>query len=200
MDFQRKFHANGTLARYKARLVINGRCQQVGVDCNETFSLVVKPSTIHTVLSLVVSRSWPIHQLNVKNAFLHVDLQETAYMFQPPGSMDSGNPKHVCHLRKSLYGFKQAPRAWYHRFTTYIQQHGCKSTNSDTSLFVFQHGQKKTYLLLYVDDNLLTASDTATLRYFIDLLSQEFAMSDLVPLHRFLGVQVQHKHGGLFLS
>lgn len=84
--YRHKFHANGKLTRYKTRLVINGKCQQVEVDCNETFSPVVKPTTIRTVLTLVVSRSWKIHQLDVKNAFLHGDLKETIYMFQPPDS------------------------------------------------------------------------------------------------------------------
>ncbi|GJV17346.1 ribonuclease H-like domain-containing protein [Tanacetum coccineum] len=83
--FKHKFHADGTLSRYKARLVANGCSQQLGVDFDETFSPVVKPATIRTVLSLVVSRQWPIHQLDVKNAFLNGDLSETVYMHQPPG-------------------------------------------------------------------------------------------------------------------
>lgn len=90
--FRHKFHAMGLLKDTKARLVINGKSQQVGVDCDETFSPVVKPTTIRTVLSLVVSRSWPIHQLDVKNAFLHGNLNETIYMFQPPGFVDTKNP------------------------------------------------------------------------------------------------------------
>ncbi|GKF27756.1 ribonuclease H-like domain-containing protein [Tanacetum coccineum] len=69
--FKHEFNAGGSLSMYKARLVANGRSQQQGIDCDETFSPVVKPATIHTILSLVVSRDWPIHQLDVKNAFLH---------------------------------------------------------------------------------------------------------------------------------
>nr|GEY92693.1 ribonuclease H-like domain-containing protein [Tanacetum cinerariifolium] len=83
--FKHKFHVDGTLSRYKARLVANGSSQQLGVDFDETFSPVVKPATIRTVLSLVVSRKWPIHQLDVKNAFLNGDLSETIYMHQPTG-------------------------------------------------------------------------------------------------------------------
>lgn len=73
--FSHKFNADGTLRRYKSRLVANGKSQQVGVDCEETFSPVIKPTTIRTVLHLAVSRNWPLHQLDVKNAFLHGTLE-----------------------------------------------------------------------------------------------------------------------------
>ncbi|GJT53246.1 ribonuclease H-like domain-containing protein [Tanacetum coccineum] len=106
--FKHKFNADGSLSRYKARLVANGRSQQQGIDCDETFSPVVKPATIRTVLSLVVSRNWPIHQLDVKNAFLHGNLSEIVYMHQPPGFVDPNKPDYVCHLQRSLYGLKQA--------------------------------------------------------------------------------------------
>ncbi|GKF17524.1 ribonuclease H-like domain-containing protein, partial [Tanacetum coccineum] len=92
--FKHKFHADGTLRRYKARLVANGSNHQHGVDFDKTFSQVVKPATIRTILSLVVSQQWPIHQLDVKNAFLNGDLSETVYMHQPPGFVDSRYPNH----------------------------------------------------------------------------------------------------------
>ncbi|GJR85977.1 ribonuclease H-like domain-containing protein [Tanacetum coccineum] len=114
--FKHKFHADGTLSRYKARLVANGSSQQLGVDFDETFSPVVKPATIRTVLSLGVFRQWPIHQLDVKNDFLNGDLSETVYMHQPPGFVNNRYPHHVCLLQRSLYGLKQAPRAWFQRF------------------------------------------------------------------------------------
>ncbi|GKD74092.1 ribonuclease H-like domain-containing protein, partial [Tanacetum coccineum] len=108
--FKHKFNADGSLSRYKARLVANGRSQQLGIDCDETFSPVVKLATICTVLSLAVSRDWPIHQLDVKNAFLHGHLSETVYMHQPPGFVDLNKPDYVCHLHRSLYGLNQASR------------------------------------------------------------------------------------------
>ncbi|GJW08609.1 ribonuclease H-like domain-containing protein [Tanacetum coccineum] len=74
---------------------------------------VVKSDTIGTILSLAVSQTWPIHQLDVKNAFLNGDLSETIYMHQPPGFFDYRYPRHVCLLQRSLYGLKQAPRAWF---------------------------------------------------------------------------------------
>ncbi|GJV70942.1 ribonuclease H-like domain-containing protein [Tanacetum coccineum] len=96
-------------------MVANGRSQQQGIDFDETFSPVVKPATIRTVLSLAVTSDWPIHQLDVKNAFLHGQLSETVYMHQPPGFVDSAHLDYVCHLQRSLYGLKQAPRAWFQR-------------------------------------------------------------------------------------
>jgi hypothetical protein len=90
-----------------------------GVNYDLNFSPVVKPATVHTVLSLVVSCSLHFHQLDVKNMFLHGTIFETVYYSQPTRFVDPMQPDQVCRLNKSLYGLKQAPRAWYSRFTTY---------------------------------------------------------------------------------
>lgn len=84
--FRHKHKFDGSFERHKARLVGDGRSQQKGVDCDETFSLVVKPANIRCVLSIALSHSWPIHQLDVKNVFLHGHLNKTIYMHQPLGS------------------------------------------------------------------------------------------------------------------
>ncbi|GKD61302.1 ribonuclease H-like domain-containing protein, partial [Tanacetum coccineum] len=110
--YKHKYNADGSLNRYKARLVANGRSQQQGINCDETFSPVVKPATIRTVLILSVSRQWPIHQLDVKNAFLYDHLTKTVYMHQPPRFTDSAHSDYVCLMQKSLYGRKQALRSW----------------------------------------------------------------------------------------
>ncbi|KAJ9542159.1 hypothetical protein OSB04_028665 [Centaurea solstitialis] len=198
--FRHKYHADGSLSRYKARLVANGRSQQQGIDCDETFSPVVKPATIRTVLSIAVSQHWPIHQLDVKNAFLHGHLQETVYMHQPPGFRDPRYPDHVCHLQRSLYGLKQAPRAWYHRFAQYALQIGFLHSRTDPSLFIYHSSHSTTYLLLYVDDIILIASSTALLRQIISQLGHEFAMTDLSALNYFLGISASRSSTSLFLS
>lgn len=125
--FKHKFNADGSLSRYKSRLVANGKSQQLGIDCDETFSPVVKPATIRAVLHVALARNWPLHQLDVKNAFLHGDLEETVYMHQPLGFVDKTKPDHVCLLKRSLYGLKQAPRAWNTRFASYARRLGCLS-------------------------------------------------------------------------
>ncbi|KAJ9551935.1 hypothetical protein OSB04_015980 [Centaurea solstitialis] len=198
--FRHKFNADGSLSRYKARLVANGRSQQQGIDCDETFSPVVKPATIRIVLSIAVSRQWPLHQLDVKNAFLHGHLQETVYMHQPPGFRDTQFPDHVCHLKRSLYGLKQAPRAWYHRFAHHAATIGFQHSRTDSSLFILHTAKATAYLLLYVDDIILTASSTDLLQQIIDKLSREFAMTDLGSLHYFLGISAVRSSTGLFLS
>ncbi|GJT80375.1 ribonuclease H-like domain-containing protein [Tanacetum coccineum] len=198
--FKHKFHADGSLSRYKARLVANGRSQQQGIDCDETFSPVVKPATIRTVLSLSVSRDWPIHQLDVKNAFLHGQLSETVYMHQPPGFVDSTKPDYVCHLQKSLYGLKQAPRAWFQRFASFATRIGFHHSKTDASLFVYHRGSDIAYLLLYVNDIILTASSTALLQRIINSLHGEFVMTYFGSLNYFLGISSQRTASGLFLS
>ncbi|GKA77813.1 ribonuclease H-like domain-containing protein [Tanacetum coccineum] len=115
--FRHKYLADGSLSRYKARLMANGSTQLEGIDVDETFYLVVKLGTIQTVLSLATSRHWPVYQLDVKNAFLHGDFTKTVYMHQPSVFQDSQHPDFVCLLQQSLYGLKKAPQAWAHVVT-----------------------------------------------------------------------------------
>ncbi|CAA7028521.1 unnamed protein product [Microthlaspi erraticum] len=198
--YRHKFRADGSLYRYKARLVANGKSQQPGIDCDETFSPVVKPATIHTVLTVAVTRDWPLHQLDVKNDFLYGDLEETVYMHQPPGFVDKTKPNHVCLLKRSIYGLKQAPRAWYNRFATYARKIGFHQSKLDQSLFIMSHGSDIAYLLLYVDDIVLTASAPSLLTKIIANLNTEFEMSDLGPVHHFLGISVTRDSNGIVMT
>jgi hypothetical protein len=169
------------------------------VDYDETFSPVIKFTTVRIVLSLALSRNWAIHQLDVKNAFLHGTLTEAVYCSQPTGFVNAANPDLVCRLNRSLYSLKQAPRAWYSRFTTYLTSIGFVEAKSDTSLFIYRRGEDLVYLLLYVDDIVLTASTIDLLQRTIITLQQEFAMKDLGPLHHFLGITIECRPQGLFL-
>lgn len=104
-----KRKSDGSLDKYKARLILKGFKQQYGIDYEDTFSLVVKPATIRIVLCIAISRGWSVRQLDVQNAFLHGFLEEEVYMQQPLGFEDPTKLNYVCKLDKALYGLNQAP-------------------------------------------------------------------------------------------
>ena len=106
-----KYKPDGSIERYKARLVVKGFTQEQGQDFDETFSLVVKMGTIRIVLSLAIEHGWTLSQLDVKNAFLHGDLKDEVYMEQPTGYAEQDANQYVCKLKKTLYGLKQASRS-----------------------------------------------------------------------------------------
>jgi hypothetical protein len=138
--------------------------------------------------------------LDVNNAFLQGTLSETVYCAQPAGFEDAAHPDFVCRLNRSLYGLKQAPRAWYSRFASFLLHLGFTEAKTDSSLFIYRSGTETAYLLLYVDDIVLTASSSNLLRRTISALQQEFSLKDLGLFHHFLGMHVQRTPSGLFLS
>ncbi|XP_071704681.1 uncharacterized mitochondrial protein AtMg00810-like [Rutidosis leptorrhynchoides] len=143
---------------------------------------------------------WPLHQLDVKNAFLNGNLSETVFMEQPPGFINAKFPSHVCHLKKALYSLKQAPRAWFQRLSTFLFQIGFSCSRADPSLFVYKPNSCVLYLLVYVDDIILIGNDDAMIRRFITRLHHEFVIKDLGKLSYFLGLEVTYTSTGLFLS
>ncbi|WVZ93596.1 hypothetical protein U9M48_039564 [Paspalum notatum var. saurae] len=188
--FKHKFHADGSLERYKARWVLHGFTQRPGIDYAETFSPVVKPATVRTVLSLALSRQRPVHQLDVKNAytvFSHQGLriQHILIMFAVLTNLCMDLNRHLLLGTASLL----------HTFSPLVLW-----KPSLTHLSVYRRGSDMAYLLVYVDDIVLTASSSQLLRGIINALQREFSMTDLGQLHHFLGMHVQPQEGGLFLS
>jgi len=113
---------------------------------------------------VAIIKHWSIHQLDVKNAFLHGTLNETVYMEQPPGFVHPQYSQYVCLLQKSLYGLHQAPRAWYDKFSNFLLEAGFFCSSIDPSLFILHKGQETLLLLLYVDDIILTGSSDKLLQ------------------------------------
>ena len=121
-------------------------------------------------------------------------------MKQPEGFEDSSKPTHICKLIKAIYGLKQAPRAWFDRLRAALLEWGFKNTKSDTSLFFLKTKSQVTFLLIYVDDIIVTGSDINFLQLFTQKLNESFALKDLGDLHYFLGVEVYRDESGMYLN
>ena len=197
--FTLKYLSNGVLDRYKARLVAKGFHQQYGHDFKETFSPVIKSTTVRSVLHVAVSKGWSIRQIDVNNAFLQGTLSDEVYVTQPPGFVDKDNAHHVCRLYKALYGLKQAPRAWYQELRSYLLTQGFVNSVADTSLFTLRHERTILYVLVYVDDMLITGSDTNIITRFIANLAARFSLKDLGEMSYFLGIEATRTSKGLHL-
>jgi hypothetical protein len=193
--FSIKYKVDGSIDRYKARLVAKGFTQTYGIDYTETFSPVAKLNTVRVLLSLAVNLDWPLLQLDVKNAFLHGDLEEDVYMNIPPGYMCPSGTGVVCKLERALYGLKQSPRAWFGRFSTAMRRYGYIQSNADHTLFLKHKHGKVTALIVYVDDMIITGDDTEEISILQEKLAAEFEMKNLGGLKYFLGIEVARSKG-----
>ncbi|KAL5795083.1 hypothetical protein ACOSP7_003677 [Xanthoceras sorbifolium] len=194
-----KYRPDGSIKRYKARLVARGFSQQYGLDYDETFSPVAKLTTVRILLALAANKNWNLWQMDVKNAFLHGELDREIYMIQPMGFQNEGHPEYVCKLRKALDGLKQAPRAWYGKIAEFLTRSGYLVTSADSSLFAKAKGGKIAIVLVYIDDLIITGDDVEEICRTKENLSVRFQMKELGQLKHFLGLEVDQTLEGIFL-
>jgi hypothetical protein len=147
-----KHATDRSMDKYKARFVARGFSQKEGEDYDETFAPVVRYTSIKVVISLVASMGWNIHQMDVKTTFLNGVIEEEVYIEQPQGFEVHSRDTHVCRLKKSLYGLKQALRAWYARMDNYLTRLGFSKSHADTNLCYNVVDNGLVILLLCVDD------------------------------------------------
>ena len=190
----------GKVDRYKVRLVAKGYSQTYGIDYDETFAPVAKMGTVRTLISCAANFGWPLHQLDVKNAFLHGDLQEEVYMKISPGFANEQTFEKVCRLKMSIYGLKQSPRAWFDRFRRAVCDMGYSQCNGDHTVFYKHQGTRITILTVYVDDIVSTGDDVEEIKKLKERLGRAFEVKDLGPLRYFLGIQIARSPKVIIIS
>lgn len=204
--FKVKYNSDGTVERYKARLVAREFTQTLGVDYYDTYAPIAKMITVRLFLTIAASKNWNVYQLDVSNAFLNGDLLETVYMKLPPGysflsSLCPVNPQdYVCKLCKSLYVLKQAPRCWFVKFSAALKKYGFVQSHSDNSLFTFHIGSDFLAILVYVDDILFIGSSESMIHNVKLYLNTQFKIKDLGPVKYFLGIEVARSAQGFYLN
>jgi len=181
--FKLKTKPDGSIDKFKARLVARGCSQKAGVDYLETFSPVARFDSVRTLLSIAAVKDYEIYQLDVKTAFLYGDLNETIYMEQPE-EFDDGSGR-VCKLNKSLYGLKQAPRQWYTKFDKVMQQFGLKPSNADPCVYT----SPDLFVALYVDDGLVIGHSKSKIDKLLKAIQHNFEITSSIA-KCYLGIEI----------
>ncbi|KAL2238004.1 UNVERIFIED_CONTAM: Retrovirus-related Pol polyprotein from transposon RE2 [Sesamum indicum] len=196
--YKLKLKQDGKIDRYKARLVAKGYNQIEGVDYLESFSPVAKAVTIRILLAIAAKHNWHLHQLDINNAFLHGYLDEEIYMIPPEGY--SVPKDHVCKLKRSLYGLKQASRQWNQEFTFQLQNYGFIQSQFDHCLFTKHTNSGLFCLLVYVDDVLLSGPCKDTITDIKRYLHNMFTIKDMGEARFFLELEICRSKDGIVLS
>lgn len=196
--FKVKKNVDGHVERFKARLVAQGYNQKFGIDYNEVFAPVARHTTFRTLLSVSAKRNFYVKHFDAKTAFLNGELQEEIFMKLPPGfETKFGNGK-VCRLKKSIYGLKQAARAWHKTLHKVLIHMGFKQCSSDLCLYVLKNDGKSCYLLTYVDDLIIACENEGIIIQIGDKLMKNFEIVSLGDVRHYLGLNIERNKNGNF--
>ena len=186
-----KYNPDGSVDKWKARLVALGNTQTEGVDYSETFAPVLHFNSFRFLLAIAAQHDLQLHQMDLTQAFLNGDLEETIYMRQPRGSTEIG-PEKVCKLLKSLYGLKQAPRQWYKKMNASLLKAGFTKLLCDPCLYVKHLDNGKIHIIgLYVDDIIQATNCDISLQFMIDVLCSEYKMVIIGTPKKVLGIEIR---------
>ncbi|SEI36897.1 YALIA101S15e00452g1_1 [Yarrowia lipolytica] len=186
--YNRKFNLDGSLERYKARVVAKGFVQEANVDYLMSFSPVIRFESVRFLLAFAAFKQWNIYQMDVKTAFLYGDIDTTTYMKPPEGFSHPKDPTKVWKLKKSLYGLVQAPRCWNQKLHEVLTKFGLERHQSEHGLY--SNKPRKLFVGVYVDDLLITGANTKEVSKLKKYLTDNFKMKDLGLVSKFLGMQV----------
>ena len=197
--FKTKTKADGSIERYKARLVAQGFSQRQGLDYDETFSPVIRFESFRSLVAVAVQKGLKLHQLDITAAFLNGHLEEEVFMRQPEGFVVEGKEHLVCRLKQSLYGLKQSPRCWNYTLDTHLKSMGYVQSTSDPCIYTSSEGETS-IIGVYVDDFVIAAETPEKIEEVKVALAQKFDVKDLGKLHYFLGVQVIQDNGTVWMG
>ncbi|GKA20423.1 zinc finger, CCHC-type containing protein [Tanacetum coccineum] len=180
--FKRKLMVDGTIEKFKAKLVIQDFKQKSGIDYFDTYAPVARISTIRLLIAMTSIHNLIIHQMDVKTTFLNGDLEEEFYMNQPQGFIMPGNGNKVCKLIKSLYGLKHEPKQWHQKFDEVVLCNGYLLNQADKCVYSkFDESGKGVIICLYVDDMLIFGTDQVQSHY-IEKVLKKFNYFDCTPV------------------
>ncbi|GKD32728.1 zinc finger, CCHC-type containing protein [Tanacetum coccineum] len=192
---------DGTIDKFKARLVIQGFRQKEWIDYFDTYAPVARISTIRLLIALAATHNLVILQMDVNTSFLNGDLEEDIYMKQPEGFVMSSNEHKVCKLIKSLYGLKQAPKQWHHKFDEVVLSKGFVLNQSDKCVYCkFDESGKGVIICLYVGDMLIFGTDQNQVDKTKEFLSSYFSMKDIGEADVILGIRIKRENKGLTIT
>ncbi|KAL0560553.1 hypothetical protein IC582_000958 [Cucumis melo] len=197
---RKKLKPDGSVDKYKARLVAKEFRQRENIDFFDTFSLVIKITCIRVLISIAVLDNLLIHQMDVKIAFLNGDLEKEIYMEQSEDFIVHDKESKVCKLDKSLYGLKQAPKQWHEKFDNLFKSKGLKVNENDKCIYYKTEGRLCIIICLYVDDMLIFGSNLHVINDVKSMLSANFGMKNLGEADVILGIKIIRTENGIFLD
>jgi hypothetical protein len=198
--FKKKLKSDGTIDKYKTRLVAKGYIQKEGEDLFDTYSHVARLTTIRILLSLGTSHGLLIHQMDVKTTFLNGELEDKIYMTQPSGFIVKGQEDKVCKLVKSLYGLKQAPKQWREKFDVTLISAGFSVNEADRCIYYRHDEGQGVILCLYVDDILIFGISLDVINEVKTFLYQSFDMKDMGEADVILNIKLIKGENGITLT
>lgn len=193
--YKLKRDAEGKIVKHMARLVAKGYVQEKVIDFEELFAPVTRLETVRLLLALAAKNSCEVHHLDVKTAFLNGEISEEVYVSQPEGFEKQGKEHLVYKLFKALYGLRQAPRAWYSKLNSYLEEIGFKRCPYEHGVYTKRDGNKILIVGIYVDDILETGTDLSVIQSFKNQMNAKFGMSDMGLLSYYLGIDVRQNNG-----